>query len=53
MRGFLLALGKMLAVLASAVAFASNFTGCLVFVNQPVMPEKVRHMKKQSAVKAL
>ncbi|NLU53378.1 MAG: cyclic lactone autoinducer peptide [Clostridiaceae bacterium] len=37
---------KALASLASLVAFLSNFTGCIVFVNQPEMPEKVRMMKR-------
>lgn len=45
LKGFALLLGKTLAVLASVVAFLSNFTGCLIYVNQPVMPQRVRTMK--------
>lgn len=38
-------LGKAIAALAFSTAFLSNFTGCVVFVNQPKVPEKVRMMK--------
>jgi cyclic lactone autoinducer peptide len=39
-------LGKVLASLAFITAFASNFTSCVIFFNQPEMPEKVRMLKK-------
>lgn len=44
--GFLLFIGKALAAMASSTAFLSNFTGCVAFLNQPTMPQKVRMMKK-------
>ncbi|GEM_PF-5436981 len=46
LKGFALTLGKLLAVVASVVAYLSNFTGCVICVNQPVMPQRVRMMKK-------
>jgi cyclic lactone autoinducer peptide len=46
LRGFGLFLGKALAAVAFSVAFISNFTSCVVFINQPQMPEKVRMLKK-------
>jgi cyclic lactone autoinducer peptide len=44
--GFVLLIGKVLAAMASSIAFLSNFTSCVIFVNQPHMPERVRLMKK-------
>lgn len=41
-----LIIGKILAAVATSAAFLSNFTGCIVFINQPRMPEKVRMLKK-------
>ena len=41
-----LALSKAFAALALSVAYISNFTSCCLFINQPVMPEKVRMLKK-------
>ncbi len=38
-------LGKAVAALAFSTAFLSNFTCCVVFFNQPKVPEKVRMMK--------
>lgn len=38
-------LGKAVAALAFSTAFLSNFTCCVVWVNQPKVPEKVRMMK--------
>ncbi len=38
-------LGKAVAALAFSTAFLSNFTCCVVFLNQPKVPEKVRMMK--------
>ncbi|MGI6084817.1 MAG: AgrD family cyclic lactone autoinducer peptide [Acetivibrionales bacterium] len=39
-------LGKAVAALAFATAFLSNFTSCVVVLNQPKVPEKVRMLKK-------
>ncbi len=39
-------LGKLLAAIAFSTAFLSNFTSCVIYVNQPQMPEKVRMLKK-------
>lgn len=44
-KGFGLIVGKVLAALALSVAYLSNFTGCLIYINQPKMPEKVRMLK--------
>lgn len=38
-------LGKAVAALAFSTALLSNFTSCVVFLNQPKVPEKVRIMK--------
>ncbi len=38
-------LGKAIAALAFSTSFLSNFTCCVVFVNQPKVPEKVRMLK--------
>ncbi|HBR02725.1 MAG TPA: cyclic lactone autoinducer peptide [Ruminiclostridium sp.] len=38
--------GKVLAAMALSIAFLSNYAACVVFVNQPPMPEKVRMLKK-------
>jgi cyclic lactone autoinducer peptide len=44
-KGFGLFLAKALAALALLTAFASNFTSCIYYVNQPEMPDKVRMLK--------
>ncbi len=45
MKGFGLFLGKILAALALSAAYLSNFTSCIIYINQPRMPEKVRMLK--------
>lgn len=45
-KGFALFIAKTLAAVAFAAAFLSNFTGCIIGINQPKMPDKVRMLKQ-------
>lgn len=45
-KGFGLFLAKILAALAFSAAFVSNFTGCVFWLNQPKMPDKVRMLRR-------